>query len=167
MGLRFELQQLDRQIVIRLSGFIDENSQFLKIALEPHTQQIVFDLADIKQINSMGLRNWTIWIKSLPEVSDGFCFRNCPPVVVHQMNILHGFLPARSIVESVQVPFHCHSCDHEWSDLALRGRDYHERTADVHHKIPDEIFQACAKCKANVQADIFATQYFNFLDHKK
>ena len=108
--------------LIELSGQIDELADFEKIELPQNAKRITIDLKRIKLLNSVGLRSWVLWIKSLDQSI--IVLRHCPAVAVHQMNILEGFMPLKSTVESFEVPYHCESCGSDTMIWAKRGENY-------------------------------------------
>lgn len=165
MGLKHEITTSSQSITLVLSGHIDENSDFRNIELKG-ANQLIIDLKDITHINSMGLKNWTLWVKKLPKYPAGICFRNCPFIIVNQMNVLDGFLPSGSIIESVEIPFHCDNCGNESIYTAKRNQDFYERTADSEAKVSMALTRKCVKCGADEHADIIEKKYFNFLSRR-
>lgn len=162
MSLNYEIKNTPETVTLVISGEIDENSDFKSLELKG-ANQLIIDLKGIKHLNSMGLKNWTLWIKKLPKYPAGICFRHCPLVVVHQINVLHGFLPSNAIVESIEVPFFCESCSHESVYLAERNKDYFERTADSPEKVTMSLSKKCTKCGGKSNADIIENKFFSFL----
>jgi anti-anti-sigma regulatory factor len=146
-------------------GILDENTDFRPIKLDG-AKSIIVDLEKVTGLNSMGLRNWVLWTKSLKAQAQIF-FRHCTRPVVDQMNILNGFLPMGAIVESFYVPYHCEGCAHDDNYLAVRGKDYMEGRADSKEgiKIPDE--RACTACGEPMQFDVVPRKYFGFLKYRK
>lgn len=166
MSLKFTTTLGSQQEVLTLSGAIDENSNFKKISLSK-INQLVIDLGGIIHVNSMGLKNWSIWVKGLAKYPGGIVLRHCPKIIVNQINILHGFLPPGATVESIEVPFYCEECNTEFSYFAVRGKDYIEKTADQSEKILMQFVKKCERCGAAAHADIIEIKHFKFLGRNR
>ncbi|MGE0764155.1 MAG: hypothetical protein AB7N80_12815 [Bdellovibrionales bacterium] len=162
---QFRVENKGNECVIHISGTINENSDFSQLRLEG-SKLIYLDLSEVKNLNSMGLRNWVMWIKQL-KVKSQMVFRNCPRTVVDQMNILQGFLPMGAIVESFFVPYACPACGKEESYLAVRGKDYMEGSVDTKEgsSLPEN--GVCKSCGAKTEIDIIPSKYFNFLKYRR
>ena len=140
MSITHRIESSDKQEVIYLTGYVDENADFSGLNPKPSVQ-LVIDLAGVEHLNSLGLRTWVNWVKKLDQYPGGIFLRRCPNVVVHQMNILEGFIPLNAVVESLEVPFLCDACGHSFKYWAERGRDYKEAAADqpAYVKAPNEL----------------------------
>ncbi len=156
----------DGQIcVVHVTGAINEETIFQEI--DPGASMVVtLDLDKVVSLNSMGLRNWVLWVKQLRSKFQ-MVFRNCPRVVVDQMNILNGFLPMGAIVGSFYVPYYCESCGREDNLLATRGKDYMEATVDAREgiKIPEQ--RPCPVCQEEMALDVIPAKYFSFLKYRR
>ena len=91
------------QLILQLSGIIDEDVDFTHHSLQ-NVQQIEIELSNVKSINSCGIREWIKWLTSAKEAK--ISFKQCPKVIVDQMNMVDGFLPINGIVESFFVPYY-------------------------------------------------------------
>lgn len=157
----FKLTENNEQVELRIIGRLDEESDFSKLKM-PEAKIYFFNLEELTTLNSMGLRNWLLWIKKL-KVTIPKVFKNCQKNVVDQMNILQGFLPPGSTVESFYVPFYCSHCTHEENYKALRGKDFLESTSDKNVSINIPHSMTCPACKKNMEVDIIPQKYFAFL----
>ena len=147
--------------LVKLTGEIDEMVDFSGLEIPKDQNRITIDLKEITMLNSVGLRSWVLWIKSIEQ--DVIVLRHCPNVAVHQMNILEGFMPLKTIVESFEVPYNCESCGEDTLTWAKRGEQYFERTADKADwiKIAENI--ECQNCGKEAELDVIPTKYFHFL----
>jgi hypothetical protein len=157
----FRVESTPREHVIYLIGEIDENADFKPIPV-PKLGKLVLDLGEIRHLNSLGLRTWVQWVQKMNHLS-GIYLRHCSNVVVHQMNILEGFLPLGAIVESFEIPFYCSSCDTQSVVMVERGRDYLEATSDTAEKIMTPMQRPCTVCRSIAEADIIPAKHFKFL----
>jgi hypothetical protein len=144
---------------ISLAGDIDEDAEFFSI--EP-TKLLVIDMKKLRFINSCGLRSWVNWMRQIPPATN-VTFKNCPKVIVDQMNILKGFLPPGVIIESFYVPYYCDPCGIETNVLATRGEHFKERfeNQEAYTKFPE--FISCPNCGSNAELGVIANRYFSFI----
>lgn len=161
MSLKFDLETIPNGQLLHLSGHIDENADFSKVPL-PGKGAFYIDLERIEGLNSIGLRNWLHWVMKMDRGAT-IILQRCPHVVLHQMNILDGFLPFSAVVQSVEVPFYCESCGAHSSYWAERGRDYIEPVGSTSGKILMPLTKKCENCGETSEADIFPDKHFLFL----
>src|SRR6185437_12284669 len=86
---------------LTLKGAIDEDANFAVASAEG--SGVIIDLREVTAINSVGIREWIKWTKTLP-AGCKMTVRNCPKIIVDQINMVLGFLPAGTVVESFFVP---------------------------------------------------------------
>ncbi|OFZ17718.1 MAG: hypothetical protein A2Z20_00370 [Bdellovibrionales bacterium RBG_16_40_8] len=161
MSFSFEIESTPKCEIVFMRGTIDESVNF-KIIKPKNEAQLILDLKGINRLNSLGLRNWVQWMRFLNPHA-GIVLRNCPNVVVHQINILDGFLPEHSIIESIEIPYTCDGCGHQTTYLAVRGRDYFEATADKAEQVSLPLQRKCVSCGDQAEADIMVAKHFRFL----
>ncbi len=103
------------------SGNLDEES-VLNDGQELPGNDFVFDLGDAKSVNSIGIRMWVKWIEGVS--GKAFIrFQRVPHSFILQMNMIEGFLPANSKVESFSIPAYNDETDEEKDILMVVGRD--------------------------------------------
>lgn len=162
---QFDVKHEGDQCTVRVSGAINENIDFTQVDVKS-PKVLYLDLKDVKSLNSMGLRNWVLWVKEIKRTTQ-IVFRNCPHCVVDQMNILSGFLPMGAVVESFYVPYTCLSCSFEHKHLAVRGKDYMEGTVDTKEGAALPQSRQCPECKEKMEIDVVAAKYFHFLKYRR
>ncbi len=139
---------------LEFEGEIDEDSAFPKITdLE---MPIILDLDKVSQLNSCGIREWIKWIKPLTKTAK-FTFKNCPKVLIDQINTVNGFIPHGSIVESFKVPYFCGSCD----QLTMQIFQTKEVIQQGNLLLPETV--PCSHCNKNTEMDVIPERYFKFL----
>ncbi len=163
--MKFKLDTQTHPPTLSLIGDIDESSDFTKAEV-PKSGAIAIDLSEIKHVNSMGLRAWVEWITKLKHLSPIF-YRRCSSSVINQINILDGFLPRGSIVESFFVPYHCEPCDNTFNYLAQRGRDFREVTLEQPELNAIPTSMTCPNCGKMAEADIIEGRYLKFLKRSR
>ena len=109
MNLKIHTFQEPDVLTLRFEGILDETCELPEFQSSINGRLTV-DLEKLAMINSLGCRKWIQWIRTLPP-SLTVTLKNCSPVVVNQINILSGFIPARAVVESILVPYYCAVCD--------------------------------------------------------
>ena len=164
MSFEVSFEYREDTTIISFTGAIDENADFT--SFKPvDTQHLILDLKEVNLLNSVGLRNWINWIRTLPNL-EVIEMRNCTVAVINQVSVLEGFVPLNGVIHSFEVPYLCDSCETEIAFWAKRGTDYQERTADKDewNKIPTQM--ECPKCGKTSEMDVIAAKYFRFLSKK-
>jgi anti-anti-sigma regulatory factor len=151
----------DSKIRIKLSGSMDEHSDYSKVPMD-FTHEVIFDFDDIDHINSTGIKHWVQWITKVqdsnPELK--FTFINCPKPIVDQINMVDGFLPINSKVKSFKVPYFCETCDKDTVFTFIYGRDYDKKEGKLMLNIPSN---RCNRKDCEMEPDVVEQKYFKFL----
>ena len=104
MDLKFSLNLISHDCVeITLSGGINESFDHLTLP-EITTSQVIFNLQHLKQINSVGIRNFFLYKDKIPK-STSIIYDHCPPIFIYQLNMVFGLLDERSSVRSFYAPY--------------------------------------------------------------
>jgi hypothetical protein len=137
---------------VSLSGVIDEDADF-----NPHSlagaPAIVMELGSVKSINSCGIREWIKWVGTAGSVA--VQYQSCPKIIVDQINMVQGFLPATGKVMSFYVPFYSDDSGEEKSVLFTAGKEYGEGGLK-----PPEVKDSKG---AVMEMDVVEAKYFKFL----
>lgn len=163
MDMRTEKE--GQKLIISFSGEIGEDAKFTKQDFND-IKSTVFDLENVTLLNSCGLRSWIFWVKEIPQEVVKV-FKRCPRMVVDQMNILEGFIPPNSIIESFYIPFYCEDCDEEINQLAIKGEDYVLATAESESSVAIKEDVICPECNNEMDLDILPQRYFKFLRYRR
>ncbi len=142
---------------LAFEGTIDEDVEFPAVEAGKY-QQVTLDLANVKAINSVGIREWLNWIRPLAEKSD-FVLENCPKAMVFQFNMVEGFLPPRSKVASFFVPFYSESEDKEANVLFTVGKEVTANGGAVAINYDPK----AAGFSDDMEMDVTEAKYFQFL----
>jgi len=159
-----ESETAEDELILRFRGDLNEDADFSGVQI-PEVSKLSLDLRDVQMLNSLGLRAWVNWIRSVPD-NILIVFSHCPHFVVEQMNILEGFLPMGARVESFFVPYHCEACGHDEMYLAVRGRDYMEGTVDKQEGVVLKETRSCPVCPEDMELDVIPHKYFRFLKYR-
>ena len=102
--LHVEITESQKEVEYRFRGDVDENfrqKEFPRIKKE----RIIFHLEDVKNFNSIGLREWIFLLRDVSALGH-LVFRRCSVTIVDQINMVDGFLPSNAKVQSFYVPYY-------------------------------------------------------------
>ena len=140
-------------IEVTLGGDLDENVTFVELA--PLLRgRVIFDLAEVRRINSCGVREWVMFHRDLvPASVTAVEFRACSPAVVAQLNTIANFR-GRARVRSFLAPYVCEQCEIE-----------EQRLVEVAHDPGRTALPAfpCPRCDAKMTLDDLPDRYLSFL----
>jgi hypothetical protein len=143
-------------LTLSFTGKIDEDTDFSEISVGS-PKLITLDFVGVVGINSVGIREWVKWIRSI-DPSTKFNVKNCPQIIVDQLNMVEGFLPTGTEINSFFVPYYCESCDELSPVLFEKGKNFDGPNPEV------EETMECPNCKEESELDIIEKMYFKFLD---
>lgn len=162
MTREFHYEKIENahQLMIVLSGVIDENAVFPDIQSD-FQKKVIIDLDQVEMINSIGIRNWVLWIKKLHLP---ISLQKCPPSIIEQINILIGFLPDEAHIDSFYVPYYCENCLITESILLEESHQYKTPKGNQkgYVKLPNLVI--CSKCKGELDIDVLPQKYFKFIN---
>jgi hypothetical protein len=139
----------------RLSGDIDERSQRpLENLATEMTSASVLDLSAIQRINSIGVRNWVRFLRTVAGLN--VSLRRCPPVMIEQLNVVSGF-KGNARIETILAPYECASCRAVRLEELSIGRDL--RPGDPSF-VPE---RHCPSCHGPMVFDDIPDRYLQFL----
>jgi anti-anti-sigma regulatory factor len=149
------LDKVGDATVLAISGEMDDQSTLSQLTAHL-SGKVVVDLGGVRFINSVGVREWIIFLHELDERRCKVVLRNCSERMVHQMNMV---LEARGTaeVESFQAPYVCDGCGAEhWITLAVAPH----REEFLSFRVPA---QTCPDCGGTLQFDDLPNRYLLFL----
>ncbi|HMN67838.1 MAG TPA: hypothetical protein PKC28_04795 [Bdellovibrionales bacterium] len=154
MAFSINKSQDGTKVVLAIQGNIDEDANFTPPDLGS-SSAIVLDLEEVTAINSVGIREWIKWVKTLP-ASLPLSVRRCPKIIVDQINMVAGFLPQGAVVESFYVPYYSDASGNEKMVLFENGKEF--KGGDVHP--PNEVKDETGEV---MEMDVIESKYFKFL----
>lgn len=157
-NFNFEFKTEDQERVLYISGHIDEDVTFNDILIEG-SGDLYIDFKGIQSINSCGIREWIKWITPVSE-GNSIRFKNCPKIIVDQINMVSGFLPKNAKVRSFYVPYYCEETDVEKMILFSEGQEYSDGVVNAPSEIQDE------QTGKEMEMDVIEGKYFKFLNLK-
>lgn len=149
----------DGKIIIRISGKINETTEFPEVDFGS-SNEIIFEVGELAGINSIGIRSWILWNKKSLQ-GKSVIYRNCTPAVIEQIQAFVGFIPEGAIIESVNVPYYCESCNKITSLVVVRPNSLTGMKVDIADSVP------CQSCNQTIQIDVEKSEYIEVLENKK
>ena len=142
--------------VLTLVGEIDDQAT-LSDLVDQLGSRVVIDLRGVRFINSVGVREWIVFLGSLTDRGKKVVLRNVSEPMVHQMSMV---VEARGSaeVESFCAPFLCDDCASERSLVIDVAQNLNELKA---RRVPA---QKCPDCGGTMRFDDFPNRYLLFLD---
>ncbi len=142
------------QGVFHVAGDLDQDSTFEEIE-DYYMDPVIMDLTGLRRIDALGSKRWIEILEMLQERK--IFLRNCPQVVIEQINMFPEFL-VHAQIRSFSMPFYCESCQTEQSFKATMKEAKKENFLST---INDRY--ECEDCEALVQLKPNVDEYFEFL----
>lgn len=149
-SLSIQVQNNNDHVVVTLIGRIDEDAHFQDILAQKKTKYI-FDFNGVNLINSCGVREWIGLLSQLPSGA-AVVYRQCPQVMVEQMNMVQGFLPLGATIESFYAPYFDPDLDEEVKVLLTLDEVKGGKAPEKKNSSGNEL-----------EFDALEAQYFNFI----
>ena len=156
-GFQIDYNPNGDQLKIDMHGNIDEDVIFDKYPLVGF-KKIDINLANIKSINSCGIREWIRWFSKTQNTEINLI--DCPRVMIEQFNMIDSVRPKDSKIISFFVPYYNEDLNLEKKVLYEFGKNFDENNVKIEETIKDE--------SGNIfELDVVQTRYFQFLKYKK
>lgn len=134
-----------------LRGDFTEATRFDEL-LPAMVGRIVFDMAQVTYMNSLGVRAWCEFLRQAR--IQGYEFHACSVPFVLQASMVRDVI-GRGTVTSFFAPFHCISCDHQEERLL-------QSAAILASNLQPPVFK-CPNCGGALEFDDLPERYFAFL----
>ncbi len=142
----FQVTERPGELLVTIAGVVSEVSRF--DLPDPRGRRVIIDARGVERMNSLGVRNWIVFIEQLETQSPDIVIRRLPPVMVWQASMITTFV-GRSRIESFLSPWFCPGCETTLEQL-------HGYYDDVPHAI------ACPKCRSPMELDWDRDAYLAF-----
>ena len=112
--LNARIGQGDGWTALRLDGVIDEHNGLdqLTAPLGPPRPTLLIDLGGVRRINSVGVRDWVVWLRGLRQRYPTIVLFDCPPAIMNEVNLVRNFAEG-AIITTFQAPYYCDRCGQE------------------------------------------------------
>lgn len=152
-------------VFVKLGGVIDEDNTLARTTKKLAGRTVVLDLAEVKRINSCGVRDWVNWLSDLHAKGKTVILMRCSPCIVTQLNLVNNFVGS-AMVRSFFAPYYCAHCDLEVLCL-LQVEDFAGQTTPVAPK-PGDPRAPGVECPrrtphCDLEFDDIEAAYFAFL----
>jgi anti-anti-sigma regulatory factor len=154
MSLSWRIKERAGFTTVEFSGEIDENTDFSELTGRL-TGNVVFQLQQVRRINSCGVREWVNFVRDLPTVTE-LTFTHCSPAIVTQLNMIYNFRGGAKL-RSFYAPYICDECDVEEEKLL----DIESNFGEGKELEPPEF--TCQTCKGPLEFDDLPDHYLAFL----
>ena len=154
MSFNIASQPEGAKLVLMITGGVDEDANFQPVDVSAY-QAVIFDVEGVNAINSVGIREWIKWTKTFP-ANVQITIRKCPKIIVDQINMVAGFLPAATKIESFYVPYFSESTGSEKMVLFENGKEFKNGELHAPESVKDESGEV-------MEMDVIEAKYFKFL----
>jgi len=148
-----KIEKAGSDLKVKVAGIIDEDMDFTAFSLSGATN-VELHLENVKGINSCGIREWIKWISTASKAK--VSYYECPKIIVDQINMIQGFLPASAKVMSFFVPYFCEKSGEEKNILFTFGKEYSENAVTAPKEVQDSSGNA-------MEMDVVESKYFKFI----
>jgi hypothetical protein len=162
MPVELKTTLLSEDVVLELTGYLDESVKFPNVSLRL-SQRMIFECDGLVHVSSAAAQDWAKWIRHF-SVDQQYVFRKVRPRVMHLFNVFTGFLPKHTVMESFYMPYECEKCGHEETWLAERGRDYLEAVGETPARVRFSKEINCSKCRGRMTLGFWEKIYLQFLN---
>lgn len=110
--LTYKLIQKNQELLVAFHGAVDERSPDVlnELLARLNATEVVLDMEAVEYFNSLGIRAWAHFVKSLV-AGRTVSYERCPPDFINQINMMP--LLAQSIkILSFSSEFICPDCNH-------------------------------------------------------
>jgi len=153
VALSWRIKERPGFTTVEFTGEIDENADFGELRRRLKGP-VVFHLAEVRRINSCGVREWVNFVRDLPGVTE-LTFTHCSPAIVTQLNMIYNFRGTAK-VRSFYAPYVCDQCGNEDEKLL----DVQNQFPTGPGKVPEF---SCEQCGAVMEFDDLPERYLSFL----
>ncbi len=162
------LQSTDNKTLhLTLEGEIQGSCQLPELDMNGVTE-LDMDVGKVTYINSGGIRNWILWMvqlsKNFPAVD--IVFRELPPILVSQITNVDSFIPKKSKIKSVFIPFFCDHCGATATRL-FEPEKYFEQSKSKEEILAKMCDMTCPQCAKPMEMDAFPEKYLTCLEQHR
>lgn len=149
------LEQKESKLFTKLTKHIDENSKFDNILSpinEGTVKELTLDCSKLQYMNSAGIRSFIDFVEYVTKKGCSVIYTQCSTILVSQFNMVKGFFPANTSVESFYCPYFNPATDEEKQILVF--------SKDVKGNEAPEVTDSDGN---ELEFDGFKEKYFQFL----
>jgi hypothetical protein len=153
------MESNQNQFVYKINKPILSRGTLKEITLTSTQKEIHIILGELISFNSLGIREWILWLAPLKTRNDLKIFlHECSPITMRQINMLTDFLPANAEVCSFYVPYISDTSGESKAVLFTKGKEYDQKKVDL-----PKVFDSQGGL---MELDVIEKTYFQFLYRK-
>ncbi len=164
---KIDIKRVGSSLGLNFAGPISEETTFPTIPDDSTITEIKLNLGKLTLVNSWGVRLWMKWLWDLDVrfATAQITLEQCPPAMVKQILVVERFVPERTRVSSILLPYYCEACDKDQVSQ-LRADDL------ILKKTPDRVAKAlgtkdCPLCGGVMDIDIMPDRFLGIFNLKK
>ncbi len=153
-NLEIKIEKSDATVTYTFTGGVDENfkqQEILRIA----AKDIIFDLGEINNFNSCGIREWVHFMKDMNPLGR-ITFINCSITMIDQINLVPDTL-GEAAISSFAAPYYCA----EHGELICKINVL-QNLKQLKDKISPQL--NCPTCNKPLEFDALEESYFLFAE---
>jgi hypothetical protein len=155
--LRGRVARGDGFTALRLDGVIDEHCGLAGMSPQlGEGRTLLIDVGAIRRLNSVGVRDWVLWMRDLRKRFPEVILYDCPPPFMTEVNFVRNFAEG-AYIATFGVPLFCSRCKKE----DVRILDAASLRGDPRPRLPRF---ACAHPDCDNALDDDEESYLGFLD---
>ena len=154
VNMNIDIDIYEDEVVYKFNGDVDENFKQKDIPRIAKSN-IIFELENVVNFNSCGIREWLYLIKDFSNLGQ-LIFKKCSMTMIDQINMVPDCL-GNGIVESFYAPYYC---PHHGESLQLIDTNTH--IDSLKSKIPPKFY--CGICGTELEFDALGESYFLFIE---
>lgn len=114
--LTYKLIQKNQELLVAFSGAVSEKAPLVlnELLTRLNATKVLLDMEGVEYFNSLGIRAWAHFVKSLVE-GRTVSYANCPPDFINQVNMMPLLTDSIEIL-SFSSEFVCPDCHHSQRD---------------------------------------------------
>ena len=154
--IQIQKEQIENKLYIRLSGSVDESTNFDSL-VGPVPAELIVNCKEINRINSVGVKAWIKFFSNCSSRGVKIKFLECSTSIVEQLNMISNF-NCLGVVESIYVPYACSTCKKELLGLY--------KTEDIKKNNSQAPSMDCGQPQCKAEFDDIEEEYFSFLSRE-
>jgi anti-anti-sigma regulatory factor len=151
-SISIKVEPIPDAVRVHLAGDFTENADFTPL-LAQSANRLIFDLGEVRRINSCGVREWINFINALQKAGRTFALERCSVPFVNQLNMISNFRGGAEVI-SIFAPYFCEGCGEQHTRLL-------QLAGDVSQTLKEQI--PCPACGAPMELDDTPENYVGFL----
>ena len=159
--MKYKIEKTDSCQKLSLEDDITEDSrtEFKELCdTLKNEPNLIVDFTKIKSINSLGVKNWVLFLRALEEQKTNITLTGCPPAIISQLNMIPSF-KGNATVRSLFVKYICPKCTHSEIIFLTLPEDF-----DLTLKKP-KTKNYCPQDHSLLETEELEEEYFRFLEN--